>query len=126
MITLEGELINGEKPDYHGHPYFYEIAKQEIDLHNEKNHDYAKGGDPLGNFKRVGAILGLYPGLDPSDPKVVAAIYALKQWDAVLWGLAQKIEHKVEGLHGRLQDISVYAKLDRCLLYDEEQARVAS
>lgn len=112
--------------EYYGHPYFHQIAAEETDLHNQKNHDYAKGGDPLGNFKRVSAILALYPGLDLNDPVVVAIVYALKQWDATLWGLAQKIDHKVEGLHGRLQDVSVYAKLARCLLKDKEDAKAAT
>lgn len=105
---------------YYGHPFFHEIAATETDIHNRKNHDYSKGGDPLGNFKRVSAILALYPGLNLSDPVVVAAVYALKQWDAFLWGMAQNITHKVEGYHDRLQDVSIYAKLARCLLKDKE------
>jgi hypothetical protein len=107
----------------HGHPFFYEQTRQEEDLHSKKNHDYAAGGDPLGNFTRVAAILGLYPGLDPSDPAVVAEIYALKQLDACLWGLAKGIKHQVEGFHERLQDRSVYAKIERCILKDRERVR---
>lgn len=99
-----------------GHPFFYEQLAQEEALHDAKNHDYASGGPPLGNFLRVSAVLSLYPGLQLSDPVVVAAVYALKQLDAVLWGLSQQVDHKTEGLHERLQDISVYAKLMRCLL----------
>ena len=103
-------------PKHHGHPKFYEYTAKEVELHDQKNHDYAKGGNPLGNFLRVASILGLYPGLKPEDPVVVCLTYALKQMDAVLWGLANAIEHKVEGLHPRLEDISVYAKIARCIL----------
>lgn len=114
-----------EPTQQHGHPFFYEQTKAEEALHSAKNHDYAKGGRPLGNFERVATILSLYPGLDPAHPVVVAMTYMLKQLDAVLWGLAQRIEHKVEGLHPRLQDISVYAKLARCILQDQAQATTA-
>ncbi len=102
------------------HALFVDLTQAEIQLHATKNHDYAAGGDPLGNFKRVGAILAQYPGLDLSDPVVVCLVYTLKQLDAVLWGLAQKIDHKVEGLPPRLADIAVYAKLAQCILADRE------
>ena len=45
----------------HGHPKYIELALRDIELHNKKNHDYAQGGDPLGNFQRVSEILSLYP-----------------------------------------------------------------
>lgn len=99
----------------HGHPAFLPTTLREIQLHSDKNHDYAKGGSPLGNFERVSAILALYPKLQLSDMRVVALVYALKQVDAVLWGLSEGIEHKVEGLNDRLQDISVYSKIVMCM-----------
>ncbi len=104
----------------HGHKSFLPITIRELQLHSDKNHDYAAGGDALGNFKRVATLLGQYPALNLSDPKVVALVYALKQLDAVLWGLNSGIVHKVEGLASRLQDISVYAKIVQCML--EEQS----
>jgi hypothetical protein len=103
-----------------GHPRFYALTAKENELHDKKNHDYASGGDPLGNFKRVALILGQYPGLDLSDPTVVALVFAMKQIDATLWGLCKKIEHKVEGITARMQDISVYTKLAQ-VLYEEGQ-----
>ncbi len=107
----------------YGHPFFYVQLAEERKLHSEKNHDYAKGGDALGNFKRVSSILALYPGLDLSNPVVVCLVYMLKQLDAVLWGLSQKITHKVEGYHPRLQDISIYAKIARCILHDTDSPK---
>ena len=106
----------------HGHADFLPITVKEIELHSNKNHDYAKGGPALGNFDRVAAILALYPDLKLSDPRIVALVYALKQLDAVLWGINQGIEHKVEGLNSRLQDISVYAKLVECMNNDRAKA----
>jgi hypothetical protein len=63
----------------------------------------------------------LYPNLKLSDRRVVALVYALKQLDAVLWGLNSNIEHKVEGLNSRLQDISVYSKIIMCM--NEEDSK---
>jgi hypothetical protein len=104
----------------HGHPEFLPTTLRELQLHSDKNHDYAKGGKPTGNFDRVAAILALYPNLKLSDPRVVALVYALKQLDAVLWGLSENITHKVEGLNDRLQDISTYSKIVQCMNYDME------
>jgi hypothetical protein len=99
----------------HGHEDFLPTTIKELELHSVKNHDYASGGSALGNFNRVSAILALYPGLNPADRRVIALTYALKQLDAVLWGLAKKIAHKVEGLNERLGDISIYAKIVMCM-----------
>ena len=99
----------------HGHPDFLPTTLAEMELHSVKNHDYASGGSALWNFERAAAILALYPGLKLSDKRVYALVLALKQIDAVLWGLSNSIEHKVEGLNSRLQDISVYAKIVMCM-----------
>lgn len=110
-------IVDQLRTEYpHGHADYILDTLQEIALHSDKNHDYAGGGDPLGNFDRVSAILQLYPDFPTATPTGVALTYALKQLDAVLWGLAQNIQHVVEGLDARLQDISVYAKLARIML----------
>ena len=93
----------------HGHPRFYEILDELADLHSRKNHDYASGGDPLGNFKRRADLYSRYPGLDLSEPVVVAIVDMMKQMDAALWFLSNKHEAKVEGLHDRLRDVAVYS-----------------
>lgn len=104
-----------------GHPFFYEQTKAEEELHDRKNFDYAAGGHPLGNFTRVASILALYPGLNLSDPVVVSVVYALKQWDAALWMLSNGHSSITgEDVHTRLADVSIYAKLARCLLKDDE------
>jgi hypothetical protein len=106
-----------------GHPKFLPITLAEIALHDAKNHDYTKGGNSLGNFERVSTILGLYPNLKLSDQRVVALVAAMKQLDAVLWGLNSGIIHKVEGANERLRDISVYAKIVQCMNEDLAEAK---
>lgn len=96
----------------YGHADFIPMCLQEMALHSDKNHDYAgPGRNPLGNFYRRAAIYALYPGLDLSDPAVVAVVDALKQLDAYLWFKSNKHTAKVEGLESRLRDGSVYLKL---------------
>ena len=107
------ETLKKEFP--HGHPDFLPMTIDEVKLHSDKNHDYAQGGDPLGNFHRVGAILALYPKLDAGKPETVAIIYALKQLDAALWMLSNNYEGGVENVDTRLRDIHVYMKLARIL-----------
>lgn len=115
-FTQSAERLREQFP--HGHQAFLPITLRELQLHSDKNHDYSAGGSALGNFERVATLLAMYPKLNLGDPKVVALVYALKQLDAVLWGLNSSIEHKVEGLAGRLSDISVYAKIVMCMLED--------
>lgn len=103
----------------YGHKGFIPLLWEEAWLHDAKNHDYASGGSPLGNFERVSTILALYPNLNLNRPCVVALVYMLKQLDAILWGLNQKIEHRVEGYKSRYQDVSVYSKLSFLALEDE-------
>lgn len=98
-----------------GHPDFIPLTIDEVALHAEKNSDYARNGDPLGNFMRVARILAQYPGLSVSDPVVVALVYAMKQLDAALWMLAKGYEGSVENIDTRLRDVHVYMKLARIL-----------
>jgi hypothetical protein len=102
----------------HGHPEFLPMLLEKMKLHSDKNHDYAKGGRPLGNFERVAAILGQYPGLKLDDPVIVMLVYMLKQVDATLHGFAQGITQKVEGPIDRLGDVLVYSGIAICALKD--------
>ena len=43
------ELVDGTN----GHPDFESLTHAELRLHQAKNHDYAKGGDPLGKIGRA-------------------------------------------------------------------------
>lgn len=99
----------------HGHTDFIPMTIAEMELHSRKNHDYAHGGTPLGNFHRRATLYKNYPGLDLGNPVVVALVDALKQLDAALWMLCQGYEGQVEGLDARLGDVGVYAKLARIL-----------
>lgn len=103
-----------------GHPDFIPMAVKEVELHARKNSDYAKGGDPLGNFHRVASILSLYPGLDLTRPVSVAIVYMLKQLDAALYMLSKGYEGQIEGVDERLTDVHVYAKLARILAKEKK------
>lgn len=96
-----------------GHPRFLDLTLEELKMHSEKNQDYTKGGDSLGNFKRVSAVLKIW-GFDIS-PELVALIYALKQQDAYMWMLSQGYEGEVENIDTRLRDDHIYKKLVRIL-----------
>jgi len=107
-----------------GHPRFYELMREYMDLHDRKNHDYAGGGEPLGNFERVAAFFAMYPGLRLSNPVVYMMSLMMKQVDAVLWGLSAGLKHKVEGLSPRLADVTVYSVLAR-IKSEEAEAKAA-
>ena len=117
---IEGLLFTGER---HGHPDFYKLCEEEMNLYGLKNNDYTFGGDPMGNFKRVACILALYPGLKLSNPATVGIVYLCKQFDAALNMLSKQYEGKVEGQKERLQDVSVYSKIISILI-EEQKKRV--
>ena len=107
-----------------GHPDFYKYLESMRKLHDEKNEDYTKGGDSLGNFHRVSAILKIW-GYDV-PPWLVAAIYALKQQDAGMWMLSQGYEGKIEGVDKRWEDKGVYSILERILIKEERGKKKAN
>ncbi len=104
----------------HGHADFIPLCISEMELHSLKNHDYAAGGHPLGNFHRRASIYKLYPGLDLSDPAVVAVVDLMKQLDAYFWFKSNKHASRVEGKQARLGDVSVYAKLAKIMEAESE------
>jgi len=119
--------VDGNVPDsFSGHPLYLKLTEDELRLHSAKNRDYARGGDALGNFKRVADILSNYPGLKLSDPKVVALVYAMKQLDAVLWMLSQSFDGGVENIGTRLGDCYVYFKIARVLYEEEKDGRTGT
>ena len=100
----------------HGHPDFIPDLVDLAKLHSDKNHDYAKGGDPLGNFDRTAQIMRLYPEFPWASPHGSATVQMLKQLDAYLWMQSAKTEAKVEGPDPRLRDIQVFAGIIRIIL----------
>ena len=106
MEVLKTELTSG-------HPDFFEMTMDELALHNAKNADYSKGGDPLGNFYRVSAAL-TDMGFKIS-PTMVAIVYAFKQLDAAIHMLTEGYEGDIENVDTRLRDVHVYMKLARIL-----------
>jgi hypothetical protein len=93
---------------------FAGLVLEETELHHQKCHDYASAESPLANFTRQACILANYPHLNLGDPRQVALVHMVKQLDAVLWGLSERIDQH-EDRAERLRDIAVYAKLTRML-----------
>jgi len=88
-----------------------------IKLHSDKNHDYALGGPPLGNFERTAKIMALYPEYPWATTYGVAVVQMLKQLDAFLWQTRSPgFEAKVEGADSRLRDVTVFAQLIAIML----------
>jgi len=55
----EEHYLPSEQGGRKGHPDFYKYLEAMAVLHSDKNAEYTQGGDPLGNFKRVSAILAI-------------------------------------------------------------------
>lgn len=119
MEELErmADLIRSMYP--HGHPDFIPTMLKLIKLHSDKNHDYALGGPPLGNFTRVAQIMQLYPKYPWATPVGAATVYMLKQFDAFMWQTRAGFEAKVEGAEPRLRDITVYSQLIAIMLREQ-------
>lgn len=119
--TTEGKTVvvpKAGKPGRYGHPEFAKLLDALKELHEQKNHAYAFGGPPLGNFKRVGSIMKLYPKMDWSSEWGVALMYELKQLDSLLWLLSNAHQDQFEGLAGRISDRIVYNGIAYCALKD--------
>jgi len=105
----------------HGHPKYVELTLEELELYDVKNHDFALGGDPNGNFNRVSALKKMYPGFDWDSPFGTCIDWFLKQFDAMMWMRCQGTVAKVETIPKRLMDMIVYAKVAICILYEEKR-----
>lgn len=102
----------------HGHPDFIPMTIDEMRLHSEKNYDYAREGDPLGNFYRVAdALNSMGMTITPTE---VCVVYMMKQLDAAIQMITGGYEGNVENADTRLRDVHVYAKLAR-ILYKRSQ-----
>lgn len=95
-----------------GDPGFIPMFVDLMQLHSDKNFEYAHGSDALGNFNRVAGILSQYPNLKLSDPAVVCLVYMLKQLDVVLWQMSSVYEGTIEGKVRLLEDVVVYSGID--------------
>ena len=105
-----GEALRRLYP--HGHPKFSEILTELAELHSNKNFDYARGGDPLGNFQRCAKVL-------ETTPISFAWSLVSKQIDAVNWALLQGGLQKVESIRDKLRDIAVYSILMMIMLEED-------
>lgn len=102
--------------EFHGHPDYLLLTGDELRTHSKKNYNYARVGDPLGNFYRVSDALKAQ-GLDLS-PTEVAIVFAQKQQDIAVQMLVHDYEGTDEGFDERARDVHIYWKIAR-ILYKE-------
>ena len=107
--------------NYHGHPRFKEIVEEIVQLHSEKNRQYATKETPLGNFYRTGNIIKkmLKPGILPELASCLS--FMSKQVDGVYEIVGEGKQNTIESLHDKLRDITVYSILAMILI---EEANV--
>jgi len=98
-----------------GHPKFYELLEEIGRLHDMKNADYAKQGEPLSNFKECKDF-----GVVPSKGVLVRLS---DKWCRVKQ-LANKETPSVksESIIDTLKDLAVYS-LITIILYEEEKCQ---
>lgn len=102
-------------PVRQGHPRFYELLAEIAELHDQKNHDYAKDGDPLSNLRRA-ENFGI-PGWKG------IFIRLSDKWSR-LEELSKKDAHvKGESLKDTLMDNAIYSLLAIVLLEEEESKK---
>ena len=95
-----------------GHPRFYELLDEIRDLHDSKNADYSKSGDPLSNFRLCGAF-----GIPPWKGALVRMSDKWSRLTELANGKAQKVID--EKITDTLMDLAVYALL-MIILWEED------
>lgn len=105
--------------EFAGHPRFYELLAELAILHHRKNSQYTTANDPLGNFRRCGALASKI--LRPANkPLAIALAYMSKQVDGVFEIVGEDKKDTVEELKDKLRDIAVYSII--CEILSEDSA----
>ena len=97
-----------------GHPRFYELLEEIRRLHDMKNADYAKKGDPLSNF-RMCEQFGI--------PAWKGCLVRISDKVSRIFNLAAKGEAAVrdESIVDTLKDLATYSLI--CIILYEEQTK---
>lgn len=99
-----------KKEYHHAHPRVIEIFEELMELHNRKNHQYATGEDPLGNFnRRAEQTAGKFIKDGLNKPLCVVLGDMSKQVDAVFDMVGRQKKNTVEEVDDKLRDIAVQA-----------------
>ena len=98
-----------------GHPRFYELLDIIADLHDRKNANYAKDGDPLSNFRMceefgVPATMGTMVRISDKYSRITQLMKGKK-------------DEVGESIKDTLQDMAVYCLLEIILIEEEEAKR---
>lgn len=100
----------------YGHPRFYELLDMEAKLHSRKAHDYASDEDALSNFRQVAAFIGVRPAQ-------VALMFLATKFYRLQNLTARGNAPMNESVLDTLNDISIYSKLYRILLEEEDDRK---
>lgn len=103
-----------------GHPRFYEILKELEELHNAKNSDYSKEGDPLSNLKmseeiNIPGYIGNFIRMGDKWSRLVQLMKKKQQGE----GPAVKSE----SMNDTLRDLAVYCILEMILIEENERTQ---
>ena len=103
--------------EFYGHERFYNILAEAAELHSKKNFQYAGDKDPLGNFRRCGAMASKI--LKPENKALAICLaYISKQVDGVFEIVGENKQGTVEELKDKLMDILTYSGI-AIILYEE-------
>lgn len=104
-----------EAPQHQGHPRFYELVEEMIDLHNRKNANYAKDSNPLSNFEECESF---------GVPAHIGAMVRMSdKWSRLVQLMGGKKDMVGEPMKDTLRDFAVYCLLEIILLerYEKQE-----
>jgi hypothetical protein len=90
-----------------GHPQFYALIDEIVDLHARKNQDYARDDDPLSNFRQAEAL---------GVPAWLGVLVRMSDKWSRIQELVKGKTPQNESLRDSLIDLAVYALIDIILL----------
>ena len=107
--------------NHRGHPKFYELLKEIEQIHDSKNHDYAKDKDPLSNLRMCEDIFMKCPycGKSHNIPAHIGAMIRMTDKWSRLVQLTKK-KGMNESVRDNLLDMAVYSLLRIILLEENE------
>ena len=98
-----------EKRKRYGHPLFYKVCEELMELHSKKNYQYATIDNPLGNFNRCGEMNKVLFKEDVNPYIATILIYMSKQWDGLLQIVGLGKTEICDQLEDKAFDLACYA-----------------
>ena len=99
---------------YKGHPRFYKLIKELVDLHDRKNQNYAETNEPLSNFRLSGQF--------NIPPHLGVLVRMSDKWSRLVQLANDKPDLVGESLIDTVKDLAIYS-LIFIILYEEHKAK---